>query len=105
MKQYPFFLFATDIIGGNNDNEGRAIQGTPNYQACGPCREETRSGQRKLYLGGEEYDFTSFILCPTTCPDIKEGSVVEMRDSLGNVLLEKTVILFRRKQLHTRIWV
>lgn len=105
MEQYPFFLFWTDIIAGDHDDEGRGIQGVPNYIAAGRCREETRNGQRKVYVGGEEHDFTSFILCPTTCPTIKEGSVIQMRDASGVVQLEKRVILFRRKQLHTRIWI
>ncbi len=104
MEQYPFTLWVQSVSGGERTDEGVPVQGNITYTQVSKCREETRSANRQVYIGGQAHNFTSFILCPLGCPKIEEGTTVQMRDG-NTVLLEKDVIMFREKQLHCRIWV
>lgn len=105
MEQYPNGLYVKNVIGSGKDAVGNAIQGDVIWTRVSDCREETKNAGRTINVGGVTHTYNAYILTPTTCPIIDNGTTVEVRDKAGNPVLSLKTILYKKTQLHCRIWV
>lgn len=105
MEQYPYVLQQRTISPGGVDEFGRPQQGAQNFVPLGRCRDEAKRGDAVVSVGGVVSSFSSFVLTPTTVPDITVGTYIEVRDKDGSTRVSGDVKRFRRGQLHCRLWV
>lgn len=107
MNFYPYSLYVSENSGAIFDENGfLQNEEQNNFTFVSRCRDYAKDGNRISHLETKEIvSFSSMIMLPLGCPEIKPNVLVEVRDKDGNIRLSANVIRFERNQLHCRIWV
>jgi len=70
------------------------------------CRDEQNSSGAIINLmDGKAFQYSSLIQLPFGSPVLKEGDLIQVRDTDGNIRVQGMVMLFRKDQLHNRAWI
>lgn len=107
IRQFPYtlnvFQKSEDTY---NEADGSWIPGTEEWVTISKCRDEGNGGgNRIITTDGEIYVFGAVIYLPKSSPNVALGARIKVTDKDGNVRLEGDNKLFKKEQLHARLWV
>lgn len=105
VKQYPYDLYVTELVGGGVDENGYPLPQTEQDIFASKCRDEVNTLARTLVtVDGAAYYYDYLIQLPLSCPNIEVGKNIKVKS--GNfVRIDAEVKRFQRDQMHCRIWV
>lgn len=106
VRQYPYQLYVQVFLADSvQDENGNWTSLEASWDMISPCRDEANSAGASVTLeDSTAYRYDSLIQLPKSCPDLTQGTPIEVRD--GDVVrLSGTVSRFRADQLHSRLWV
>lgn len=104
-QQYPYSLYLKNVVASARDGKGNVLQGSVDYTFLSKCRDDRGRGAKVVNIAGVSTEFSSYILTPAGCPNIKNGAILEIRNEDGTVRMVAQCIKFHPYQLHCRIWV
>ncbi|NML70033.1 hypothetical protein HHL23_09490 [Chryseobacterium sp. RP-3-3] len=107
IRQFPYtlnvFQKAEDVY---NEANGSWIPGIAEWVTVSKCRDEGNGGGNRIVTtDGEIYVFGAVIYLPKSSPKVALGARIKVTDKDGNVRLEGDNKLFKKEQLHARLWV
>jgi hypothetical protein len=102
--QYPHDLYILTTSGGSVNADGDIVPATQQWINVCRCREEKKSGSAVYMNSGTQFEYSSKIFTPTTCPNLEKGASFEVRNG-SEVRAKGTVKLFDASVNHCRIWV
>ncbi|ASK29729.1 hypothetical protein CEY12_06245 [Chryseobacterium sp. T16E-39] len=107
IKQFPYTLTVFKKTEASyNEEDGSFIPGTEGWVSISKCRDEGNGGGSKIVTtDGEVYVYGAVIYLPKNCPKVSVGERIKVIDLDGNVRLEGDTMLWKKEQLHTRLWL
>ena len=107
VKQYPYSLFLEKRDQSQYDEStGNFSSGSSEWVEVSKCRDENNSGGQKITTeDGEVYVYGAVIYLPKEAPEVLKGQKIQVVDESGNVRFSGNSTLFKREQLHSRLWV
>lgn len=107
IKQYPYTLYVWKLTEAVlNEDTGEWEGGTEEWVEVSKCRDEANGGGQKIVTtDGQIYVFGAVIQMPKNSPSVQIGAKVKVLDKDGNVRLEAENKLWKKEQLHSRLWV
>lgn len=107
IKQFPYTLWVlktTEAI--YNPIDGSWSDDSEEWVKVSKCRDEGNGGgSRIITTDSEVYIFGAVIYLPKNSPSIELGAKIRVLDKDGNTRLEGDNKLFKKEQLHARLWV
>lgn len=89
-----------------NPDDGSFIPGTSGWEVVSKCRDEGNGGGSKIVTtDGEVYVYGAVVYLPTNCSKVATGERIRVLDKEGNIRLEGDNKLFKKEQLHARLWL
>lgn len=105
VRQYPYVLQVLSSTPGTFTPDGDPIAPVSVFVNHAKCRDESNSGAKQINLSdGTAHIFQALIQLPKGTPEVKVGTSVRVLQG-NDVRLLGSVKLFRKDQLHCRIWV
>lgn len=107
IKQFPYTLHAYQKSESTyNEEDGSWIPGTEEWVIVSKCRDEGNGGGNRIVTtDGEIYVFGAVVYLPKSSPNVALGARIKVTDKDGNIRLEGDNKLFKKEQLHARLWV
>ena len=107
IKQFPYTLKVLKKTEAHQDpDNGGWIPGSEEWISLSKCRDEGNGGGNRIVTtDGEIYVFGAVIYLPKSCPSVELGAKIRIEDIEGNTRLEGANKLFKKEQLHARLWV
>ncbi|MDQ1859024.1 hypothetical protein [Chryseobacterium sp. WLY505] len=107
IKQFPYTLKVLKKTEAQYDPDtGNWTPGSEEWITVSNCRDEgNEGGNRIVTTDGEIYVFGAVIYLPKTSSSVELGAKVRVFDKDGNTRLEGDNKLFKKEQLHARLWV
>ena len=85
---------------------GNFSPGSSEWVEVSKCRDENNSGGQKITTeDGEVYVYGAVIYLPKEAPEVLKGQKIQVVYESGNVRFSGNSTLFKREQLHSRLWV
>ena len=105
--QYPYTLKVLKKTESVYDEEtGNFIPGSEKWICVSQCRDEGNGGGGKIVTSdSESYVYGAVIYVPKSCPNIDLGAKIKVVDIDGNVRLLGDNKLFKKEQMHARLWL
>ncbi len=107
IRQFPYTLKVLKKTEAQYDPDtGNWIPGTEDWETVSKCRDEGNGGGNRIVTtDGEIYAFGAVIYLPKNSPSVELGAKIRVFDKEGNKRLEGDNKLFKKEQLHSRLWV
>lgn len=89
-----------------DESTGNFSENTSQWVEISKCRDEINGGGQKVITeDGEVYVYSAVIYLPKEAPKVLKGQRVLVLDEEGNIRLTGNSTLFKKEQLHARLWV
>lgn len=107
IKQFPYTLNVFEKSESTyNEEDGSWTSGSEEWVSVSKCRDEGNGGGNRIVTtDGEIYVFGAVVYLPKSSPNVALGARVRVTDKDGNVRLEGDNKLFKKEQLHARLWL
>lgn len=107
VRRFPYILKAQQQAESIYDEStGNFTESSSEWVEISKCRDESNSGgQRITTEDGEVYVYGAVIYLPKDAPAVLKGQRIQVVDEEGNVRFTGNSTLFKREQLHSRLWV
>lgn len=107
VRRLPYTLEVFQISEAVYDPEtGSITPGTAEWKVFSKCRDEANGKGAKIVTEDSEvYVYGAVVYLPTNCPKVGTGAKIRVIDMDGNVRLEGNNRLFKKEQLHARLWL
>lgn len=107
VKQFPYTLMVfKKSEGAYNPDDGSFTPGTEEWLNYSKCRDEANGGGNKIVTEDSEvYVYGAVVYLPKSCPKVATGELIRVIDTDGNIRLEGNNKLFKKEQLHARLWL
>lgn len=107
IKQFPYTLHVFHKSESTyNEADGSWTPGSEEWVVISKCRDEGNGGGNRIVTtDGEVYVFGAVIYLPKNSLPIELGARVRVLDKDGNTRLEGDNKLFKKEQLHARLWL
>lgn len=107
VKQFPYTLKVLKKTEAVYDEEsGNFIPGSEKWICVSQCRDEGNGGGGKIVTADSEvYVYGAVIYLPKSCPNVDLGAKIQVVDKDGNVRLSGDNKLFKKEQMHARLWL
>lgn len=89
-----------------NPEDGSWSGGSEEWVNVSKCRDEGNGGGRSIVTEDSEvYIYGAVIYLPKNCPKVATGEKVQVIDADGNIRISGNNKLFKKEQLHARLWL
>lgn len=89
-----------------NEADGTYTPGTEGWVNLSKCRDEGNGGGSKIVTADSEvYVYGAVVYLPKRCPKVAVGEKIRVTDEDGNIRIEGDTKLFKKEQLHARLWL
>lgn len=107
VRQFPYKLMVLKKTEGTyNPDNGSFTPGTEEWLNYSNCRDEGNGGGSKIVTEDSDvYVYGAVVYMPKSCPKVATGELIRVIDQEGNVRLEGNNKLFKKEQLHARLWL
>lgn len=107
IKQFPYTLKVFQKSEStHNEEDGSWTSGPEEWVNVSKCRDEGNGGGNRIVTtDGEIYVFGAVIYLPKNSPSVSLGAKIRVIDKQGNIRLEGDNKLFKKEQLHARLWL
>jgi hypothetical protein len=107
VRQFPYTLMVFKKTEGvYNPDDGSFTPGTEEWVNTSKCRDEGNGGGNKIVTEDSElYVYGAVVYLPKNCPKVATGELIRVIDNEGIVRLEGNNKLFKKEQLHARLWL
>lgn len=107
IKQFPYTLWLYQLAESTyNPSDGSWSDGSEEWVSLCKCRDEANGrGSKIVTEDSEVYVYGAVVYLPKTCPKVPTGGLIRVIDQEGNVRLEGNNRLFKKEQLHARLWL
>lgn len=104
--QYPYYLHVLQRMESVQDANLDFVNVDPKWLKVCKCRDEHNSNSGTTQtIDGNTYNYSYLIQLPKSCPHLKIGDKIKVTDSDGCLRVEGIIQLFKRDQMHCRLWV
>lgn len=89
-----------------NPEDGSWSNGSEGWETVSKCRDEGNGGGSKIVTEDSEvYVYGAVVYLPKNCPRVATGEKIQVIDKDGGVRLEGNTKLFKKEQMHARLWL